>query len=53
VLDMFEAATKDMLELLEQIDQDTLDLEAYAKNKSYDGMTIGKKMMYQSLRFPL
>lgn len=53
VLDMFEAATKDMIELLQQIDQGNLDLESYAKNKSYDGMTIGKKMLYQSLRFPL
>ncbi|MDA0872017.1 MAG: hypothetical protein O2987_04010 [Firmicutes bacterium] len=53
VIEMFEAATKDMLALLEQIDKNILDLEGYAKNKSYDGMTIGKKMRYQSLRFPL
>ena len=53
VIDMFEAATKDMLELLEHIEKDNLDLETYANNKSYDGMTIGEKMRYQSLRFPL
>ncbi len=53
VIDMFEAATIDMLMLLDQIDLDKLDLDDYAKNVSYDGMTIGKKMRYQSLRFPL
>lgn len=53
VIDMFEHAIKDMLELLDHIDQNKLNLDGYAKNKSYDGMTIGKKMVYQSLRFPL
>jgi hypothetical protein len=53
VLDMFDTAVNDMMTILDAIDQQQLDLKSYANNKSYDGMTIGKKMMYHSLRFPL
>ena len=50
---MFDTAVNDMMTILDSIDQQQLDLKSYANNKSYDGMTIGKKMMYHSLRFPL
>jgi hypothetical protein len=53
VIEMFEHAIKDMIKLLDDIEHQTLDLNAYAKNISYDGMTTGHQMKYQSLRFPL
>jgi hypothetical protein len=53
VIDMFLEAKKDMLQLMDQILKGDFDLHAYCQNRSYDGMTIGKKMRYQSLRFPL
>ncbi|MGB0345526.1 MAG: zinc dependent phospholipase C family protein [Acholeplasmataceae bacterium] len=53
VIDMFLEAKKDMLQLMDQILKGDFDLKSYCQNRSYDGMTIGKKMQYQSLRFPL
>lgn len=53
VIDMFLEAKNDMLLLMDQILKGDFDLKSYCQNRSYDGMSIGKKMQYQSLRFPL
>ena len=53
VLQMFDGAISDMKKLLYDLDHNQLDLKTYANNISYDGITIRKKMKFQSLRFPL
>jgi len=53
VIDMFDFAIKDVLQLLDDIEHQSLDLKMYANNINYDGMTIGHKMLHHSLRFPL